>query len=260
MVDRRWRADGITLGITDYAPHRVMPAHAHDSLGISVVLRGFVEETAGGTTEIAGVASAVIKPAGTVHANRFGPEGARLLAIDITAGRAAELLDAPGCLDRWRWVQVMRALGVATRALADLSSTSPPPDDVIGNLAVELVAALDGDTAAAGGTAPAWLWQVRDRLHDEFGRPCRVRDLASGAGVHPIYLARRFRQHFGTSVLEYLRAVRVRAAVRSLADADLPIAEVAVTAGFADQSHLTRVLRAATGLTPGGYRALARSA
>jgi AraC family transcriptional regulator len=237
-----------------------MAAHAHDTLGISVVLRGQVEETAGRRTEVCGAASAVIKPAGTVHANRFGPRGARLLAVELAPELAAGLLDMHGCLEQWRWLRIMRAVGVASRVLLDLSSPAPPPDETVENLAVELVAALDDDANDVHGTPPAWLHRVRERLEDEFAAPCRVRELASDAGVHPVYLARRFRRHFGLSVLDYLRAVRVRAAVRALADAGRPLADVAFTTGFADQSHLTRVMRSATGLTPRRYRELARSA
>ena len=36
-----------------------------------------------------------------------------------------------------------------------------------------------------------------------------------------------------------------------------PLAAVACDAGFADQAHLTRVFKAAFGLTPARYRALA---
>jgi len=259
-VRRTWRAEGICIGIVDYAPNRIMPAHAHDTLGISVVLRGAVEETSGRSTEHAGVASAVIKPPGTVHANRFGPDGARLLAVELSAERAVGLLDHQGCLDRWRWVRLLRALGVAGRGLLELSRAQQASDEALENVAIDLVAALDDDVRVwSAAIAPAWLARVRERLEDDYGRPCRVRELALEAGVHPVYLARRFRRQFGASVVGYLRAVRVRAAVRELAEADRSLADVAYHTGFADQSHLTRTLRAMTGLTPLDYRLMSRS-
>lgn len=258
-TSRAWCAPGLRIGIVDYAPNRVMPAHSHDTLGISIVLRGALEETSGRTTEARGSGNAVIKPAGTVHDNRFGARGARLLSVDFAEWRIAGLLDARGCVDRWRWFAVTRALGVACRALRDLAAGAPAPDDAIEALAVELVAALDGDALPDHGTPPPWLRVVRERLEEEYDRPCRVRDLARTAGVHPVYLARRFRQHYGNSVLDHLRGVRVRAALRALADAERPLSEVALAAGFADQSHLTRTLSRTTGITPRAYRSLARA-
>jgi AraC-like DNA-binding protein len=44
-----------------------------------------------------------------------------------------------------------------------------------------------------------------------------------------------------------------------LAEPDRSLADVAYHTGFADQSHLTRTLRAMTGLTPLEYRLISRS-
>jgi AraC family transcriptional regulator len=52
----------------------------------------------------------------------------------------------------------------------------------------------------------------------------------------------------------YARQVRIRTAQRLLLATDTPLAQVAAHAGFADQAHLTRVLRAALGNTPGRLR------
>ncbi len=260
LGSRQCQASGITIAIVDYAPNRVMPAHSHETLGISVVMRGLVEETAGSRTEVSGIASAVIKPPGTVHANRFGPEGARLLAMEMSPEQAEGFLGRHGFLDRWRWMRVMRALGVTCRGLSDLSQPLPMNGAAVENLAVELVAALDGDVLSSRGTPPSWLIRAHQRLDDDFATTFRVRELASEAGVHPVYLARRFRQHYGCSVLEYLRTVRLRAAMRELADAAHPLSQIAIRVGFSDQSHLTRALRATTGLTPHAYRRLVRSA
>jgi AraC family transcriptional regulator len=77
--------------------------------------------------------------------------------------------------------------------------------------------------------------------------------LAREAGVHRVHLARTFRDHFGVPITEYARQLRLQAAGRLLAD-DLPLAGVAARAGFADQSHLTRVMHEAWGITPGALR------
>jgi methylphosphotriester-DNA--protein-cysteine methyltransferase len=50
--------------------------------------------------------------------------------------------------------------------------------------------------------------------------------------------------------LEYVR--------RKLDDPELSLAEIAVDAGFADQSHLTRNFKRFTGRTPGEYRTFLR--
>jgi AraC family transcriptional regulator len=51
-----------------------------------------------------------------------------------------------------------------------------------------------------------------------------------------------------------VRALRVDFACRELARRDQPLAEIALAAGFADQSHLARCLRKRTGMTPAAFR------
>ena len=85
-------------------------------------------------------------------------------------------------------------------------------------------------------------------------------DLAAEAGIHPVYLARAFRQRYGSSPAEYARRLRVEAARELLARCDLSLAQVAVEAGFSDQSHLSHQFRRVVGMSPGRYREVAASA
>ncbi|MBP9119084.1 MAG: helix-turn-helix domain-containing protein, partial [Methyloversatilis sp.] len=52
---------------------------------------------------------------------------------------------------------------------------------------------------------------------------------------------------------------RVKRAQQLLTIGDLAVKEVAASCGFADQAHMTRVLRARLGLTPAKLRASRRS-
>jgi AraC family transcriptional regulator len=104
--------------------------------------------------------------------------------------------------------------------------------------------------------APRWLELVKEELDDTFAEGPRVRDLAARARVHPVYLARRFRRHVGCSITDYRAFLRARAAAELLASSDEPLVAAAVQCGFVDQSHLCRVFKGATGLTPRDYRGL----
>jgi AraC family transcriptional regulator len=72
--------------------------------------------------------------------------------------------------------------------------------------------------------------------------------------VHPIHLARVFRQHFRCSPGEYLRQCRMERVTQLLARKSLPLAEIALQAGFSDQSQLTHAFKRFAGLTPGAFR------
>jgi AraC family transcriptional regulator len=91
-------------------------------------------------------------------------------------------------------------------------------------------------------------------LCDRGTTPLRCTDLALEAGVHPVHLARVFRARHGISPGEYLRRRRLDWAAHRLAESAVPIADIALEAGFADQSHLTRSFHRWMGLTPLQYR------
>ena len=101
---------------------------------------------------------------------------------------------------------------------------------------------------------PLWLESIRARIEAEFAQSWTLRDYARDAGVHPVELATRFRRHYRSSVGEYIRAHRVRCAMTALARTEAPIGEIALEAGFSDQSHLTRVFKKQTGVTPRQFR------
>jgi AraC family transcriptional regulator len=51
-----------------------------------------------------------------------------------------------------------------------------------------------------------------------------------------------------------VRRLRIEEAARRFAAGAVPLVEVALDAGFADQAHFSRVFKQVTGLTPGEYR------
>jgi AraC family transcriptional regulator len=56
------------------------------------------------------------------------------------------------------------------------------------------------------------------------------------------------------SVGTYLRRLRLDWCADRLVTTKIPLAEIALRAGFADQSHFTRTFRRYTGVTPRAYR------
>ncbi|MEV6296606.1 AraC family transcriptional regulator [Streptomyces sp. NPDC051896] len=76
--------------------------------------------------------------------------------------------------------------------------------------------------------------------------------------AHPAHLVRAFGGAYGIAPHQYLMSRRVGRARRLLLDGLAP-GEVAPATGFYDQAHLTRHFKKLVGVTPGRYRACARS-
>lgn len=102
--------------------------------------------------------------------------------------------------------------------------------------------------------APGWLLRIRERLHASLHLRPTVVELAESEGLHPVYLTRRFRETYGTSVSAYLRRLKVFEGARRLLAGSDTLTTIAHDLGFADQSHFCRSFQAALHMTPTEFR------
>jgi AraC family transcriptional regulator len=108
-------------------------------------------------------------------------------------------------------------------------------------------------------TSPRWLERTRELLQAHFSEEMTLDRIAKTVGTHLVHLARVFRQYYGCTVGEYIRRLRVKSACRELSLTDAPLPQIALAAGFYDQSHFSRTFKKIVGLTPTVYRASFRS-
>jgi AraC family transcriptional regulator len=141
---------------------------------------------------------------------------------------------------------------LASRLNTALDQSDPASRTTVATLTAELKAQVSRRLAGRWTQPPRWLEQARSIVRDDTN--AGVCQIADRVGVHRVHLARAFRDHYGASVSVYARQVRLARAQRLLCTTHLPLSRVAFEAGFADQAHLTRVLRRATGTTPGTLR------
>ncbi len=110
-----------------------------------------------------------------------------------------------------------------------------------------------------GGLAPHLRRRIADHVEASLEGPLRLDDLARLADLSPFHFQRVFRESFGLSPHGYTQHRRIERARLLLRGAE-PVAAIALACGFASQSHLTRVFKAETGLTPLAYRLAAKGA
>jgi AraC family transcriptional regulator len=79
-------------------------------------------------------------------------------------------------------------------------------------------------------------------------------DLAKEAGLSPFHFTRCFKNSLGASPYQFAMRKRLERVINLLQNTAIPIAEIAFSTGFSDQSHMTRALRRAFGTTPGAIR------
>jgi len=127
------------------------------------------------------------------------------------------------------------------------------------NLAAQALAGVDPARVASGRPATARARRAlvdgaREALTEHPGRP--LPELARMLAVSPHHLSRIFRAITGHTIARHRMRLRARAALDRLAGGESgELARLAAELGFADQAHLTRVVRAETGATPAALRA-----
>ena len=133
-------------------------------------------------------------------------------------------------------------------------------DHVFSAMVVHLASAHGGrphPQAEAGRRGMLALVQerrVRERMLDTLNGDPSTAELAALCDLSRSQFTRAFRQTTGMPPHRWLLVQRVARAKELLARTALPISEVALECGFADQSHLTRVFSKACGVGPGRWR------
>jgi AraC family transcriptional regulator len=247
---------GLRVAAVRFPPGLSLPRHYHDRGCLTVVLGGAFSEQLLGRANDCRRATVLAKPAFEPHTDRFASDvGSHQIIVEPDAAWLEGRVP-PGPL--FREITNVRDSGAELlgRRLADeLCVPDALAPLAIEGLVLELLArAARERTRLPEPLPPAWLRRARDLVLADAPESRTVTGIAAAVGVHPVYLARMFRLHFGASVADYARNVRLDRAAASIAASQTPIAVIALQAGFFDQSHFTRWFKRHTGLTPLAYR------
>ena len=239
-----------------FAPHAVLPPHTHPRPICAIMLAGSFA-TAIGRRSVDCVPSTVwTEPCEETHRNQAGGRGAHVLVMQPDPTRVDVMQPLDGFLGRVNDVARSGMVSDARRVLLDMRAADALAALSIEALLMDMLVRAARLTAARerSGAPPAWLLAARDYVHAEFRRGPRLEDVARAVSVRPGELASAFRRQYGTSIGRYARDVRFEWSVEQLRRTDHPIAALAVSAGFADQSHFTRECTARLGITPARLR------
>ena len=236
-------------------PLGVLPPHAHELASITFELRGLCEETIAGRLHSCAPYSAIIKPPGQIHSDKYCDSGTKCLIVEVKSDRLESIRSFSRLLDD--------PLLLVSDAMASLTIRIYKEfriGDSASRLSIEgLVLEVLGDATrrsskSASIAEPRWLVQAKELCQDQFNQSISLISIAEAVGVHPAHLARTFRRHFHCTVGEFLRRVRLSHATGELRRSDKPLVQIATEAGFFDQSHFSRVFKLHLGITPSEYR------
>ena len=107
----------------------------------------------------------------------------------------------------------------------------------------------------SGGLPRFKLRRAIEYIHERIGGDISFRDVAAHVGMSPYHFARMFKQSTAMSPHNYIVQCRIERAKALLAEARLPISDIAFEVGYRSQSHFTTCFGRVTGVTPAAFRA-----
>jgi len=237
-----------------YAAGLCLSSHGHETAHLVYTIAG--EHWSGfsrGSDDTCAPCTVRYLPPGEPHENYF-PISSRCLRVALRqpilelAAEQGRTLRSAGQLPKLVSLALGARLHREFRRRDDLS-----PLDVEAVLLQLLLAGEDGPVRQRG-LIPPWLLQIRELLREEKHARLTLAELSRSVGRHPVQISRQFHQHFGCTISEYLRRVRIARAQDLLSRGDLHVSEIALACGFFDQSHFTTAFRRLTGMPPHQYR------
>jgi AraC family transcriptional regulator len=226
----------------EHLPNCQIPSHRHERAHVICVLKGsFVDTDASGTTACR-QGDAMLYPRDATHATVMGQEGSVTVVVEFEADELPRLLPDS-------FMQLGRAHVLRGCDLEPLAQAADGTQVEIENAVRTLLAGLP----RVGGE-PAWVASVKAALDRRPVLEPDVGELAKIAGRHKAHLMRAFRQHVGVTVGEYARARLVARAGEELRRGERALSDIAVSYGFADQSHFARTFKRFMNMTPDAYR------
>jgi len=105
-----------------------------------------------------------------------------------------------------------------------------------------------------GGLAAWQILRVRAYIDSNLHRTIHIRDLSAVARRSPAHFARKFKLAIGESPHAYVVRSRLERACHLMMTSAASLSEIALSVGFSDQAHLSRLFRQAFGQSPAKWR------
>ena len=246
---------GFRLTERTYPSGLQIPMHAHEHAFFGFTVEGHYSQFYGLRTREFRPWTITFQPSGETHSSSYAT-GARALYVEIAPAQLRQIRECSPFEEVSLSLAGGRPSWCAARLYHEFHHADELSPLVLEGLVLQLFAEIFRKRKAAGG--PAWLRRAKEMIRARFAEALTLAEIANEVGVHPVHLAHEYRRQYRCTVGEQIRQLRIEYACKQITETNCPLADVALAAGFSDQSHLTVAFRNSTGMTPSAYRALLR--
>lgn len=254
---QRHQVAGFSLSETRYTPGSTLPYHSHESHYFGFVLRGTYKENYGQSVRSCRPSMILYHPAGESHAQYFDSTAVHLFRIEMSQAHLRGLSHTDLDLECHSSRNGL-AIGLAHKLYKEFCQPDAVSHLAIEGLTLELIAAIarQSDSHRRASRKPAaWLRRAHELIEAHSLEHLTLGDIARTVGVHPVTLAREFRRCYQCTIGDMVRRERIGFACRELLKSDVTLTNIALSAGFYDQSHFSKAFKRVIGITPARYRA-----
>ncbi len=248
---------GLSCLHADFTAHDYAP-HAHDGFVIAATEAGGAEFTSRGSVGEATPSALLVFNPGEPHSGRMGRSRRwRYRSLYLDGQAIGALGDLLGIAAAPHFTRNLLGDADLIQAFLDLHQALDAGEDPLRTR--ELLVQGFGRLARRHGVRPtglpgvprdrARLGRVLELMQDRYAEPLGLETMAAAVDLSPFQLIALFKRETGLTPHAYLVQLRLKVAMGAL-KAGVPIAEAATSAGFYDQSALTRHLKQCYGVTP----------
>jgi AraC-like DNA-binding protein/quercetin dioxygenase-like cupin family protein len=238
---------------------RTFPRHSHDEFGIGLLFNGAQESWSGRGMVEAQAGDVITVNPGELHDGIGRPDQTRhWRMLFVSPAALMGVLDNPvgGFEMEHPVIRKHKARFAVEAAITAATSDHPDLEQIEETLLFAVHVTCSRTERLHSPPSPRHspsVARVLDQIRAEAEMPLSLADYAITSGLSRFQILRRFTDEVGITPHGYLTQHRVKLARRAIA-AGSPLADAAVAAGFADQSHMTRTFSRQIGMSPGRYR------
>lgn len=252
-VFHKYRIPSAFLSESVYKQSVCLPEHSHELGFFTLILDGGYSEEIRRRNVVYSPQTVLWRQADVSHKDKIEADSSRFFFVEIESGYSEKLVEFGSVPDHLS-ERNGSLTWLAGRLRNEILSGPDHSSLIAEGITLEMLGMLVRQGQTGERRPPKWLIRVVEKLNEDFAEGLTSESLAAEAGVHPVYLASVFRKFYRQTIGEYVQGLRITRAAALLHDKDIPLTEIAYECGFSDQSHLTRVFKRRTGMTPGVFR------
>lgn len=239
----------LNLSMTSYEPGCEIVNHYHDNDYISILVKGQYHEKNKVENNLVTAGEILFRPQAYNHENQFQKWGGTCFNIEF----------------KYEWQKEIDTRLVLPNKFAKYKTGTFPSlykllvhfqnqkeNDMTVEFICDWLFELNQKQISKGHLP--WIEKIIKILENETNGFHTIQSLAERVHVHPIYLARAFKQKKGITIGEFQLKIKLQNAISMLMNSVLSISEISFLNGFFDDAHFIRSFKSVYAISPHQFR------